>query len=96
MEMTKEMVLSNLKELVGREFQADEIICAFEDFEESGETTVYVGDSSNVGYDKIAYIDSENSTQFLFTLDANHVITGVVHMAIQGEKKNDRDINFMI
>ena len=32
--MTKEMVLEYLKKLEGTEFDADEVICAFEDFEE--------------------------------------------------------------
>lgn len=64
--MTRENVLENLKKLVGEVFDGDEIICAFEDFEEEGETTVIVKDSENNGYDAIAYIDSINSTQFLF------------------------------
>ena len=45
--MTKEMVLENLKKLVGTEFDADEVICAFEDFEEDGETNIIVEDSHN-------------------------------------------------
>lgn len=64
--MTKENVLENLKNLIGENFNAEEIICAFEDFEEEGETEVIVKDSENNGYDKIAYINSINSTQFLF------------------------------
>lgn len=67
--MTKEKVLSNLKKLVGTEFDADEVICAFEDFQEDGETNIYIGDSHNVGYDKIAYIDTKNGTEFLFELE---------------------------
>lgn len=66
--MTEEKVLSNLKALIGEEFNADEIICAFEDFEEGGETEVIVNKSHNVGYDALAYINSPNSTQFLFKL----------------------------
>jgi len=64
--MTRENVLENLKELVGTVFDENEIICAFEDFKEEGETKVIVKDSENSGYDKIAYINSINSTQFLF------------------------------
>lgn len=71
--MTKEMVLKNIENLVGTEFDADEVICAFEDYEEDGETSVYVGDSNNAGYDKIAYIDTENSTQFLFEVSDNSI-----------------------
>jgi len=74
--MTEEMVLKNLEELIGNEFDTDEIICAFEDFEEDGETEVIVEKSSNAGYDMIAYINTEDSTQYLFTLD-NGVIESV-------------------
>lgn len=55
----------------------DEIICAFEDFEENGETDIYVGDSNNSGYDKIAYIDTKDANEFYFTLDKENVITDV-------------------
>lgn len=64
--MTRENVLDNLKELIGKIFNGDDIICAFGDFEEEGKTEVIVKDSENNGYDKIAYINSINSTQFLF------------------------------
>lgn len=75
--MTKEMVLDNLKKLVGTEFDADEIICAFEDFEENEENCVYVGDSHNAGYDKIAYIDTKDATEFYFSLDEDGCIADV-------------------
>lgn len=75
--MTSEKVLENLKGLIGNEFDEDEIICAFEDFEEEGETEVIAKDSENSGYDKIAYINSSNSTQFLFIVDENEIITDV-------------------
>lgn len=75
--MTKEMVLDNLKKLVGTEFDADEIICAFEDFEENEENCVYVGDSNNAGYDKIAYIDTKGATEFYFSLGEEDCITDV-------------------
>jgi len=58
--MTREMVLENLKNLIGNEFDADEVICAFGDFEEDGEREVTVTESSNAGYDTI----SENSTDY--------------------------------
>lgn len=75
--MTKQMVLENLTKLVGREFDADEVICAFEDFEEYGETEVIVSESSNDGYEYIAYVNAKGSTQFLFTADQDDVITAV-------------------
>lgn len=71
MTMTKERVLENLTELVGSPFETDDIVCAFGDFEEEGETNVIVKDSENVGYDMIAYINSPNSTEFLFTTHIN-------------------------
>ena len=66
--MTAEKVLKNLENLIGTEFDEDEIICAFEDFEEEGETEVIVKESENYGYDAVSYINSENSTQFLFKI----------------------------
>ena len=75
--MTSEKELENLKGLIGNEFDEDEIICAFEDFEEEGETEVIVKESENNGYDRIAYINSINSTQFLFTVDENEVIAEI-------------------
>nr|DAJ41817.1 MAG TPA: hypothetical protein [Bacteriophage sp.] len=66
--MTKEMVLENLNKLVGNEFDEDEIICSFEDFEEDGETDILVSDSNNSGCDKIAYINVAGATEFYFSL----------------------------
>ena len=66
--MTKEMVLENLNKLVGNEFDEDEIICSFEDFEEDGETDILVSDSNNSDYDKIAYINVAGATEFYFSL----------------------------
>lgn len=64
--MINKDVLSNLKQLIGHEYNADEIICAFGEFEEEGKTEVIVKESENKGYDALAYINSTNSTQFLF------------------------------
>ena len=64
--MTLRRCYENLKQLIGTEFDANEVICAFEDFEEDGKSSVYVGDSHNSGYDKIAYIDTANSHNFYF------------------------------
>lgn len=64
--MDKLKVLRNLQELIGKPFSSNEVIIAFEDFEEDGKTEVIVNESENIGYDYIAYINSENSTQFLF------------------------------
>lgn len=63
--------LENLKGLIGEEFEnvIDDIICAFK---EEGE--VIVKDSENNGYDKIAYIDNADSTQYLFKLEDGKII----------------------
>jgi len=75
--MTSDMVLNNLKQLIGKEFDEDDIICAFEDYEVDGENSVYVGDSDNNEYDKIAYINAEGSEQFLFTVNSENIIKDV-------------------
>ena len=88
--MTLEDVMQNLKQLIGTEFDENEVICAFEDFEEDRESSVYVGDSHNSGYDKIAYIDTTNSTQFLFSLDNDGIITNVFSFDVI---EQDRDMS---
>lgn len=72
--MTADDVLNNLLELIGKPFDYDDVVCAFE---ENGEYSVYVGESCNDGYSYIAYIDEVNSTQFLFKTDDNDVIKAV-------------------
>lgn len=74
--MTNEMVLNNLKQLIGNEFNPDDIICAFEDYEVDGGSSAYVGDSENIGYNKIAYIE-EDTVQFLFKLNSENIIEDV-------------------
>lgn len=75
--MTKEMVLENLKKLVGTEFDASEVICAFEDFEENDETNIIVDESNNAGYDYVAYIDAKDATEFYFSIGEKNVIVDV-------------------
>ena len=60
------MKLEILESLIGRNFEkvVDDIICAFDTDDE-----VIVKDSENFGYDKIAYINNEDSTQYTFVLD---------------------------
>ena len=48
--MTADDVLNNLLELIGKPFDYDDVVCAFEDYEENGECSVYVGESCNDGY----------------------------------------------
>ena len=75
--MTKYDVLENLKKLIGTEFDYEEVIIAFGEFEQDGETEVIVNESHNVGYDMIAYINTYDSTQFLFVLDEDEIIVDV-------------------
>ena len=75
--MTVNKVLENLKALIGKKMDYDEVICAFEDFEENRETEVFVGKSNNSSYDFIAYINTNNSKQFLFVVNDNNIITDV-------------------
>lgn len=75
--MTKQHVLKNLKKLIGFEFNANDVICAFEDFEENGKNEVIVSESSNTGYDFTAYINDYDSTQFLFKVNENNFINDV-------------------
>lgn len=70
-------VFQNFKNMIGQEIDEDEIICAFEDFEEAGETEIYFGKSDNVGYDYIAYVNAADSTQFLFCVDKDNILTDV-------------------
>lgn len=74
--MTVDMVERKLMEMIGQEFDAEEIICAFGDFEEDGETEVIVGRPHNNGYDAIAYINAYSATQFLFAVD-DGIITDI-------------------
>ena len=76
--ITCKQVLNNLEEMIGSEFDYGEVIERFEDFEEDGEYSVYVGDGHSPDqYDYIAYIDTEDSTQFLFETDCDDVVTDI-------------------
>lgn len=75
-------VLRELKALVGTKFNEDVVICAFGDYEENGESQIIVENTSetcgnSLGYDFCAYINTENSTEFIFWVDSNNVITDV-------------------
>ena len=74
--MTVKKVLENLKRMIGNEFDYNDIICAFEDYEENGVSEVMVNESSNNGYDYIAYINSSDAVEFLFTVK-NDIIADV-------------------
>ena len=62
---------------LGENCSADDIICAFVNFEEGGEDEVIVEKSSNPGYDYIAYINAVESSQFCICVDKNNKIIDV-------------------
>ena len=70
-------ILNNLRTLIGEDFEnvLDEIdmYISEEDTENNG---VIIKDSENNGYDKIAYVDNENSTCYCFVLE-NGIITDI-------------------
>lgn len=55
--ITVENIEKNLKNLIGKPFNEDDVICAFEDYEENGESKVYFDYLSNG--DVIASIDKK-------------------------------------
>ena len=63
--------LESLKYLIGEEFEnvVDDIMCAFPE-----EGNIIVKDSENNGYDKIAYMDDTDSTQYLFKLEDGKIV----------------------
>lgn len=64
----------NLKKLVGKKFDGEEIICCFEDAEEY----VFVEHSPGMDYyDYIAYTDVKGSPNYIFKVDENNIITAV-------------------
>lgn len=79
--MDKLKVLRNLQELIGKPFSWSDVIIAFEDFEEDGKSEVMVNESKNIGYDYVAYINSENSTQFLFEVKSGIIKDVWIHIS---------------
>lgn len=64
----------NLKKLVGKKFDGEEIVCCFEDTNER----VFVERSPGMDYyDYSVYEDTEDSEVYLFKVDENNIITAV-------------------
>lgn len=64
----------NLKKLVGKKFDGEEIVCCFEDTDEH----VFVERSTGYDYyDYSAYEDTEDSEVYLIKVDENNIITAV-------------------
>jgi|GEM_PF-791911 len=79
--MTKRKVLKNLLGLVGSEFDADDVICAFEDYKERGNSLVIVTENHDFqGYDTAAYIDNgvRGGVVFYIATNTDNIVTDVM------------------
>lgn len=79
--MTKRKVLKNLLGLVGSEFDADDVICAFEDYKERGNSLVIVTENNDFpGYDTAAYIDNgvRGGVVFYIATNTDNIVTDVM------------------
>ena len=79
--MTKRKVLKNLLELVGSEFDADNVICAFEDYQERGNGCVIVTENHDFPvYDAAAYIDNgvRGGVVFYIATNTDNIITDIM------------------
>lgn len=79
--MTKRKVLKNLLELVGSEFDADNVICAFEDYQERGNGCVIVTENNDFpGYDTAAYINNgfRGGVVFYIATNTDNIITDIM------------------
>lgn len=79
--MTKRKVLKNLLELVGSEFDADNVICAFEDYQERGNGGVIVTENHDFpGYDSAAYIDNgvRGGVVFYIATNTDNIIADIM------------------
>lgn len=79
--MTKRKVLKNLLNLVGSEFDADGVICAFEDYQERGNGCVILAENHDFpGYDTAAYIDNSvrGGVVFYIATNKDDVITDIM------------------
>lgn len=64
--------MGKFENLIGEQWNNEIVEDIRLDFE--GDIEVIVENSSNDGYDKIVYLNAENSTQYLFKLDENGII----------------------
>jgi hypothetical protein len=79
--MTKRKVLKNLLGLVGSEFDADDVICAFEDYKERGNSLVIVTENHDFpGYDTAVYIDNgvRGGVVFYIATNTDNIVTDVM------------------
>lgn len=79
--MTKRKVLKNLLQLADSEFDADDVICAFEDYKERGNSLVIVTENHDFpGYDTAAYIDNgvRGGVVFYIATNTDNIVTDVM------------------
>lgn len=79
--MTKRKVLKNLLGLVGSEFDADNVICAFEDYQECGNSFVIVTENHDFpSYDAAAYIDNgvRGGVVFYIATNTDNIIIDIM------------------
>ena len=67
-EMTINNVLGNIKNLIGKKIDTEEIIEAFEDYSFNDESEIIVNKSQNAGYDYVAYVDHKDAPQILLVV----------------------------
>lgn len=71
--------LNDLKKLIGSKFDdvIDDIDVIISTEEDKNADGVIIKDSENNGYDKIAFVNNEDSTCYCFKLDDNNIIVEV-------------------
>lgn len=86
--ITVEKIEENLINLIGKPFNENDVICAFEDFEENGESKVYFDYLSNG--DVIASIDTKNSQYWFYITTSFYFVNkdlGIIITDIEVEKR---------
>ena len=86
--ITVENIEKKLKNLIGKPFNEDDVICAFEDYEENGESKVYFDYLSNG--DVIASIDTKNSQYWFYITTSFYFANkdlGIIITDIEVEKR---------
>ncbi|WP_047396454.1 hypothetical protein [Cetobacterium sp. ZOR0034] len=69
-----EGVINNLKELIGQKFDENDIIIAFEDYEENNETEVIISNLENGRGEYSAHINTEKGTEIIITVENGIII----------------------
>lgn len=86
--ITVKEIEKNLKNLIAKPFNENDVICAFEDYEENGESKVYFDYLSNG--DVIASIDVKNSQYWFYittSFYSENKDLGIIIADIEVEKR---------